>query len=328
MKKTRLPLAAAAALALTMMPSCSDAVAAASHSLAFDKNPVGLEDTPMPKHADYTEAKAALGMKLFFDKRLSSNDSTSCETCHVHEKGWTDGIRFSTKVNGKKNTRNSPTLYNVGYHSKMYWDGRAPNMEANIGAAWKGHMGGSADVVAKINEIEGYKTEFQSAFGADASEKNIPQALAHFVRTLRAGDSAYDRDEMDDAAKAGKALFIGKAGCVVCHVLPLFTDMTFHNTGAGESADPGRGKIDKKLPGAFKTPTLRNVAKSGPYFHDGSVASLEEAVRFMVDGGKANANLDPLLTKKELTDEEIGQLVAFLNALSSNEKFEKPTLPK
>lgn len=326
MNKIFLP--AAAALALPWMTSCSDEVAAASHSLVFAQHPVGLEDVPMRKNADYTEAKAALGMKLFFDKRLSSNNTTSCETCHIHAKGWTDGIRFSTKVNGKKNTRNSPTLYNVGYHSKMYWDGRAPSMEANIGAAWKGHMGGSADVVATINKIEGYKSEFQAAFGAEATDKNIPEALAHFVRTLRAGDSAYDRKEMDDKAKAGKALFVGKAACVVCHVLPLFTDMTFHNTGAGESADPGRGKFDKAMPGAFKTPTLRNIAKSGPYFHDGSIATLEAAVRFMVGGGKANPNLDPLLTKKDLSDEEIGQLVAFLEALSSDEKFAKPTLPK
>jgi cytochrome c peroxidase len=104
--------------------------------------------------------------------------------------------------------------------------------------------------------------------------------------------------------------------------------MMFHNTGAGEGSDPGRGKIDKAMPGAFKTPTLRNVAKSAPYFHDGSVADLEAAVRFMVGGGKANANLDKLLTKKDLSDAEIGELVAFLKALSSNEKFEKPTLPK
>jgi cytochrome c peroxidase len=327
MNKMLLPLVGAA-LSLPMLTSCSDEVVTAAHTLAFDSHPIGLEDRKMTKPESYTEAKASLGKKLFFEPRLSSNGEKTCESCHVHEKGWTDGIRYSTKVNGKMNSRNSPTLYNTGYHDKMYWDGRAPSLEANIGAAWKGHMGGSAEVVAAINKIEDYKKEFQAAFGADATDKNIPEALAHFVRTLRAGDSAYDREEMSDDAKAGKELFFGKAACGACHIHPLFTDMMFHNTGAGEGSDPGRGKIDKAMPGAFKTPTLRNVAKSAPYFHDGSVADLEAAVRFMVGGGKANANLDKLLTKKDLSDAEIGELVAFLKALSSNEKFEKPTLPK
>lgn len=314
---------------LVALTACTaDAAPGAAHSLAFEAVPVGLESNTMVKPEDYTEAKAGLGKTLFFDTRLSSNDSMSCETCHLHEKGWTDGIRFSTKVDGKQNTRNSPTLYNTGYHTRLYWDGRAPSLEANIGAAWKGHMGGSDEVVAKVNAIAGYKSEFQAAFGQDATAENIPQALAHFVRTLRAGDSAYDHKTMNDAAKKGEALFIGKANCMTCHTLPLFTDTLFHNTGAGEQPDPGRGKLDASMPGAFKTPTLRNVAKTAPYFHDGSVAGLEEAVRFMVGGGKETPQRDPLLKKVDLTDEEVGQLVAFLEALSSNEKFVKPTLPE
>jgi len=322
-----------AALAATLTLAACGGEPASAHSLSLADTPKGLD--PLPAPADFTEAKAALGKKLFFDTRLSSNGEMSCETCHVHEKGWTDGVRFSKKVDGSMNTRNSPTLYNTGYHALLYWDGRAESLEANIGAAWKGHMGGGEAVVAAINGVEGYKQEFEAAFGGPATMDNVPSALAHFVRTLRAGDSAYDRGEMSAAARAGEKLFTGKAGCLACHQPPLFTDAAvpgFHNTGVGETPDVGRGKYDDKLPGAFKTPTLRNVSKSAPYFHDGSVATLEEAVRIMAGGGIDNPNLDPILANMKknpaLVDQEIEQLVAFLEALDSNETFERPTLPK
>ncbi|MCA8955912.1 MAG: cytochrome-c peroxidase, partial [Planctomycetes bacterium] len=204
---------------------------AAAHSLSFDVLPLGLAAVPMTKPATFTEAKAALGKELFFDKRLSSNGAMSCESCHMHDKAWTDGIRFSTKVDGSKNTRNSPTLYNVGYHEKLYWDGRAPSLEANIAAAWKGHMGGAEAVVTALNKVKGYQSDIQKAFGGPATMDNVPEALAHFVRTLRAGNSAADRQKLDADAKAGQALFMGKAKCVVCHTPPLFVDRNFQSVG-------------------------------------------------------------------------------------------------
>lgn len=333
--KTTTPLLT---LPLLLATSCGEdtAQAGTAHSLSLSTVIPGLEPAKIKMNApeDFSEAKAALGKKLFFDTRLSSNGEMSCETCHVHAKGWTDGIRFSTKVNGDKNTRNSPTLYNVGYHALLYWDGRAPSLEANIGAAWKGHMGGGEQIVEAINGIDGYKSEFESAYGGPATMENIPGALAHFVRTLRAGDSAYDRGELSPQAKSGEKIFIKR--CNACHTPPLFTNAAspnFHNAGVGETEDLGRKKHDDAaVPGSFKVPTLRNVTKTAPYFHDGSVAELREAVTIMAHGGIDNEHLDPVLKANQampkLHDQEIDQLLEFLKALESNESFEKPTLPK
>jgi cytochrome c peroxidase len=131
---------------------------------------------------------------------------------------------------------------------------------------------------------------------------------------------------------AGYQLFTGKARCVVCHYPPIYTDSLFHNTGLEHGKprpDPGRFNVTKepKDTGAFKTPTLRSVAISGPYFHDGSVTTLEDAVRYMASGGKPDPNKDPLLLPADLTDAEIAQILAFLRALTSNEPLVKPALP-
>lgn len=314
----------------SMLASCGGESAAPVDVM---KAPLGLEALTMvaSEGNPYTREKVELGKHLFFDTRLSSNGQMSCETCHVHEKGWTDGVQFSTKVDGSKNTRNSPTLYNLGYHTHLYWDGRAPSLEANIGAAWKGHMGGKPDEMAQtLAGIAGYKDLFQKAFGAGPTGENIVQALASFVRSLRAGDSDYDRKQLSASAKVGQGIF--NTRCVVCHNGALFTDLKFHNAGVGQTEDIGRGKYDESKMGAFKTPTLRNVTKSAPYFHDGSVKTLEEAVTIMAHGGIDNPNLDPLFkinaSLDKLTDNQIKQLIEFLTALESREPFTKPTLPK
>jgi cytochrome c peroxidase len=306
--------------------------------------PAGLDGVKMNVPADnpMTPEKVELGKLLFFDKRLSKDGSASCETCHVHEKGWTDGLPLSTKVGGQVNTRHTPTLYNVAYQSLWYWDGRAPTLEDQITAAWKGQMGAEPDkVAAALAGIPEYKAHFQRAFQSDPSAKNIAQALASFVRTLRSGGSAWDQFEKskdkalvsEDAIK-GYKIFTEKAGCAVCHAPPLYTDLNFHNTGVGyndpkgEPADIGRGKQapdDPTMKGAFKTPTLRSVTKSAPYFHDGSVATIEEAVVFMAGGGRPNPSLDKNLHAAKLKPAETAQLLEFLKALDSPEKFEKPT---
>ena len=294
---------------------------------------IDLMSLNIPADNQLSVAKAELGKTLFFDTRLSSNGMMSCQTCHQHELGWTDGIQFSTKVNGAVNTRNSPSLYNVGYQSLYYWDGRAPSMEANVTAAWRGHMGGEdQDAMAQtLAGIPGYANLFQEAFGEAPSGENIVKALTTFVRTLRSGNSAWDRGEASEDAVKGQALFMDKAGCAQCHIAPLYTDMIFHNVGVGmdsETPDPGRGSQDPSKPGAFKTPTLRSVTKTGPYFHDGSVATLDEAVRFMVAGGGDNPNRDELLKPTMLTEEEILQLIAFIESLESTESFTPPEIPQ
>src|SRR5690606_7379949 len=202
--------------------------------------PKGLEKVQLviPEDNPLTVEKAELGKMLFFDTRLSKDGSMSCQTCHVHEKAWSDGIALSTKVDGTLNTRNSPSLYNVGYQPLYYWDGRAPTMEANVAAAWKGHMGGDPDAMAAaIAKVEGYATAFEAAYGQEPSGELLVDALCAFVRSLQAGGTRYDEFQAGNESalsadeRAGHELFLGKAGCVACHTPPLFTDFAFHNVG-------------------------------------------------------------------------------------------------
>jgi cytochrome c peroxidase len=332
-------------LSLTFVTSCSSEPAAAG-AAGNDplKAPLGLENATLVTAADnpLTAAKVELGKQLFFDPRLSGSGKMGCNSCHYPEQAFTDGKALSVKDDGKSNTRNSPTMHNTGYLDRLYWDGRAKTLEGNVGAAWKAQLGGKPEEVAKaLAAVPAYAKAFQDAFGAAPSETTIVQALASFLRTLRSGDSAYDRfvagqkDALSADAKAGMELFQGKAGCVICHTPPLFTNKLFHNVGIGMSAEnPDIGAAGEKAfndpakKGQFKTPTLRDIAKTGPYFHDGSVTTLKEAVKLMAGGGLANPQKDPLLADRGLSDAEIDQLVAFLGALSGNQTFTPPVVPK
>ncbi|HMV04794.1 MAG TPA: cytochrome c peroxidase [Accumulibacter sp.] len=298
-----------------------------------------LPPPPDPPDNPTTPAKAALGKQLFFDKRLSGDGSTSCEGCHYRHLGWTDGLALSRKVGGEMNTRHTPTLYNTGYADAWYWDGRARTLEGQIAAAWKAQIGADPQrTAALIGTVAAYRNQFQAVFGSEPTADNIPRALAAFLRTLSSGESPWDRYVAGDstavpaAAIAGHELFIGKAGCASCHTPPLFTDNRFHNIGleAGKSRpDSGRQTISKDAQDlhAFKTPTLRSVGLSGPYFHDGSVGRLEDAVRYMAAGGGADPQRSPLLVDRKLSEEEIAQIVAFLGTLTSDERFIRPSLP-
>lgn len=297
--------------------------------------PIGLEKARLVSDPanPLTAEKAELGKKLFFDPRLSKTGKMGCVECHHIDKAFTDGVAHSVKDNGKSNTRNSPTMYNVGYFHELYWDGRIVGLEKNVLAAWTGQLGGvPADVATKLNAIDAYKKEFQAAFQKDASEETIVQALASFLRTLRTGNSAYDKKTLSGDAQAGQKLFETR-GCQICHTPPLFTDKLYHNAGIGmaaEKPDIGRAKPskDESKTGQFKTPTLRNIAKTAPYFHDGSVKTLKEAVQLMASGGLANDHKDPLLVNQGLDDKQIDQLVAFLESLTDPTPFTAPKLPE
>lgn len=311
---------------------------------AADPTPRGLENAALVTSAENptTAAKVQLGKQLFFDPRLSGSGSMACVHCHLPEHAFTDQQPLAVKDDGKRNTRNSPTVYNVGYLDRLYWDGRAKSLEGNVVAAWKAQLAGQPEAVAKVlAAVPEYAAAFQAAFGTGPSETTIAQALAAFLRDLRSGNSAYDRfvggdaKALDADQKQGWALFVGKAACITCHQPPLFTDRQFHNVGIGmkaESPDVGAAAKtafdDPKKTGAFKTPTLREVSRTGPYFHDGSVATLEEAVRIMASGGLDNPHKDPLLADRKLSDPEIQQLVAFLKALDGKVPFTPPALPK
>ena len=315
--------------------------------------PRGLQDQPMevPAGNAITAGKIALGQQLFFDKRLSKTRQMSCETCHLPEKGWTDGLKLSPKFDGSMNVRHTPTLYGVAYYPDLYWDGRAKGLEAQILAAWKGQMGADPDAIAaELAAVPGYAASFQKEMGGAPTGDGIVKALATFVRTIHAGDTPFDRltGAKRDASPAGKGFEVfSKVGqCTLCHLPPTFSDGLFHNVGIGfdtEKPDLGRGKIladaagksgqppppeAETLKGAFKTPSLRGVALSGPYFHDGRAATLEEAVDFMVKGGIENPHRDEKLKAVTLTPAQRTALLAFLRSLTPPQKpYARPKLP-
>jgi cytochrome c peroxidase len=296
---------------------------------------------PVPPNNPMTSGKIALGEQLFFDKRLSKTKKMNCESCHVPEKGWTDGLALSPRFDGSMNTRHTPTLYETAYFPDLYWDGRSKGLETQILAAWKSQMGGDPEAMAQeLNAVPTYKAAFEKEFGGPATGPRVVDALATFVRTIHAGDTPWDRTKQDAAslkqssAGRGFIVFSEVAHCTNCHLPPLFSDTLFHNVGVGydkETPDPGRGKVvtnDPKLMGAFKTPSLRGVALSGPYFHDGHAKTLEEAVDFMLKGGMKNPNLDEKLQPYPVTPQQRRDLLAFLRSLSpENKPYRRPTVP-
>ncbi len=298
-----------------------------------------MPPVPVPADNPQTPDKIALGKQLFFDPRLSGDGKSSCEACHYRHLGWTDAERLSRRVDGALNTRHTPTLYNIAYLSSWYWDGRATTLDGQILAAWRNQMSGDpARAAAMLNAVPEYAASFQRVFGAPASGETIVKALASYLRTLVSGESPWDRYERGDKAAVsadavrGHALFTGKGLCIACHTPPTYTNGAFYNIGLEHGKpkpDPGRGAIsrDARDTSAFKVPTLRSVAISGPYFHDGSVASLEEAVRYMASGGRPDPNKSELMMQTGLTDAEIGQVVAFLRTLTSVERLVKPRVP-
>jgi cytochrome c peroxidase len=298
---------------------------------------------PVPPNNPITKGKIALGEQLFFDKRLSKTKKMSCETCHVPEKGWTDGLALSPRFDGSMNTRHTPTLYEVAYYPDLYWDGRSKGLEAQILAAWKSQMGGDPEAMAtEVNGVPEYKAAFQREFGGPATGPRIVDALATFVRTIHAGDTPWDRQKQDPESLKrteigrGFLVFSEVAHCTNCHLPPLFSDTLFHNVGIGydkETPDPGRGKVvtnDPKMMGAFKTPSLRGVALTAPYFHDGRSKTLEESVDVMLKGGIKNPNLDEKMQVWEVSPQQRRELLAFLRSLTpanSLKPYRRPNIP-
>lgn len=299
--------------------------------------PAGLQEFTDSTDNPTTAEKVALGHILFFDKRLSKDDSMACTGCHYPDKAWTDDRAVSPKVGGAMNKRNAPTMLNIGYHATFYWDGRMPTLEAVSNAAWKGQLGADPKAVAtKLNAIPKYRAYFQRAFKEDATADNIPKAFAAWLRTLKSGSSPWDKAENGDAkavskeAKRGFEVF-KTAGCTLCHAPPMYTDYQFHNVGIGSDkpeAERDHGRTDAtkdaKDEGKFKTPTMRDLATTGPYFHDGSVKTLDEAIDLMAAGGKKNPNLDEKLKPAKLNKKDKAAIKAFLESLTGEHTFRGP----
>lgn len=306
--------------------------------------PLGLKPVKIPKDNPMTEAKVELGKQLYFDKRLSKDNTISCASCHDPKKGWSNDAAVATGIARQKGGRSSPTIINAAYHRFQFWDGRAASLEEQALGPIQNpiEMGETLEnVVKKLNAIEGYKTQFQDVFGTDVTSENLGKAIAAFERTVLSGNSPYDKYEAGDkealseSAERGMKLFFGKANCSACHAGSNLSDNAFHNIGIGMEADkPDEGRVAiSKLggdTGSFKTPGLRDIARSAPYMHDGSLKTLEEVVDHYVKGGIKNEFLDEELFPIELTDEEKQDLVTFLKEGLASENYpdvEPPELP-
>jgi cytochrome c peroxidase len=278
--------------------------------------PLGLDlFMPVPEGNPMTAAKVDLGRRLFFDRRLSADGKLSCASCHRPDRGFADPRPVSIGVFGRGGSRNAPALLNRGYGRTFFWDGRTTSLEEQVLRPIEDpkEMGSNADAAAAR---------------AGVTREELATALASYVRSILAGDAPFDRYASGDSSAlteekhAGLKVFRGKGNCTACHIGPTFSDEWFHNTGVavrdGRIADEGRFRVTSREPdrGAFKTPTLREVARTGPYMHDGSIATIEEVIDFYDRGGRANPGLDAEIRPLGLTTEEKGSLAAFLRSLS------------
>ena len=310
-----------------------------------------LPETP-PSPADnlLTPERAALGKMLFFDPRLSGTGRSTCASCHVPERGWSDGMPKSVRFMGGIMTRASPTIVNIGYNSIQLWDGRSPTLEhqALNGMSPTGSMNAGPDKpgvgYSNIEKNRGYQQAFERAYpGEGITPKSLAKALASFERSVISRESPFDRWVAGDSGAMsaqqveGFRVFIDqkKANCSVCHAPPNFTDNGFHNIGlkSFEGEKPDLGRFQQRpvavMKGAFKTPTLRDIDLTAPYFHDGSARSLTQVVEHYARGGDAKTNLSPEMKALTLTAAEKEALVAFLQGLTTpHEMFEYPLLPK
>jgi cytochrome c peroxidase len=308
------------------------------------KVPLGLKPVPVPDDNPLTLEKIELGKQLYFDKRLSCDDTVSCADCHDPKKGWSNDERFATGVRSQIGGRSAPTIINAAYAQLQFWDGRAHQLEGQA-------LGPIAnpiemdhkleDCCLKLNKIPGYKQQFQKVFGTDVTPENIAKAIASFERTVLSGNAPYDKfkagdtSALSEAAQRGMKIFFGKGHCSACHSGATFSDNSFHNIGVGMDAknpDLGRYEITKMAgdKGAFKTPGLRDVAHTKPYMHDGTFKTLEEVIEHYDKGGTPNPQLDEEIFPLKLTAQEKADLITFMKeGLASSEypDIAPPKLP-
>ena len=320
-------------------PASRSAPAAAGITMAdldrLGKMPGDLAALPAPglPPGPAQLAKIRLGRQLFFDNRLSADHSMSCATCHDPNKGFADALPLGKGFGGKLLRRHSPTVLNAVYNVVQFWDGRAVGLEAQatgpIMSNAEMNMGTEQHVVETLQSDDSYVRQFKDLYGVSPNLKLVGDAIASFESTLVTPDSPFDRYVRGDKKaltmpqKRGLALFIGKAACTQCHSGSNFTDNRFHNVGvpqSGAAADLGRYEVTKNDADrrAFKTPTLRNVALTAPYLHDGSAATLRDVVDLYNRGGGTDSAKSDLLFELHLSEQEKSDLVAFLDALTGN----------
>ena len=293
--------------------------------------PLGLDlYRPVPEDTPLTPARIALGRRLFRDRRLSRDGSLACEDCHDPRRAFTSTRRGASQIGDVVVSRDVPTLVNRAWGSRFFWDGRAATLEEQtLQPILNRHEMGltNADMLSVVRQPF-YRSQFVEAFDAEPTTEHVARALAAYVRTIVAGNSAYDREisgrgsALSASARRGLRLFTGRAGCTGCHLGPNLTDEKFHNTGvawrSGSPVDAGRALVTglQEDRGAFKTPTLRQVAVTPPYMHDGSFPTLASVIEHYDRGGHPNPSLDSSLRPLRLSPVEHRDIEAFLRSLT------------
>jgi cytochrome c peroxidase len=304
--------------------------------------PLGLPPVAVPADNPPTAETIALGRRLYYDFALSSDQTISCASCHMPAVAFADGRRVSTGVGGKQGVRNSPTVLNSAYYTLQFWDGRAGSLEKQS----EGPVANPVEmahslhgVVLRLSQDPTYVAEFEKAFGPGLiTYEKVEKCIASFERTVLSGNSPFDRyyyggdkSAMTESQIRGLELFRDpkKGNCAACHTIgehnALFTDNQFHNIGVGfdngVTNDQGRAVIsgDGRETGAFKTPSLRNVALTAPYMHDGSQKTLKDVMDFYVGAGNSNPYLDKEIHSLDfLTGQERQDLIEFMQALTGD----------
>jgi len=327
-------------LALTLV-RCAFAYADSGQSAVLQAY---LRPPTVPAPADNVPnaARIELGKALFFDPRLSGSNWISCATCHNPALGWSDALPTGIGHNGKQLSRATPTILNTAYLPVLMWDGRSGSLEDQalgpVESADEMHQ--DPDVlVGKLASIPGYRTLFERAYpGQGISKATIAKAIASFERTIVSGEAPFDRwvqgqsDAISASAKRGFELFTNEANCVACHSGFNFTDGSFHNIGVIDPgpADNGRFAVKplKAMRGAFKTPTLRDIALTAPYMRNGIYRTLEEVVEHYVRGGDVRENLSAEIHPLNLSAQDKRDLVEFMLTLTAAPvSVQLPVLP-
>jgi cytochrome c peroxidase len=302
--------------------------------------PIGFPPPTIPPDNAITASRVALGKRLFFDSILSSDNSLSCASCHHQEFGFADTLPTSFGIKHRAGTRNTPSLANIAYHPYYLREGGVPTLEMQVEVPVSEHNefdSNLLEVAERMNKDSSYIAQSQLAYGRKPDYYVLTRAIACFERTIISGNSRFDQFTYQGNSSAlsseeisGKTLFFSeRLACGNCHSGFNFTNYTFANNGLYQYyKDSGRYRLTRNPNDSalFKVPSLRNVAVSAPYMHDGSIATLDAVVEHYNSGGKSHAHKSSLITPLNLTSQEKKQLIAFLKTLTDdsfihNKKF-------
>jgi len=340
------------AMIIVAVTLCATSVAAAAGKPVLKAGDPSLKEwllptAPTPPDNAPNAARISLGKHLFFDPRLSGDGNMSCATCHNPALGWSDGLATGRGVKSMVLDRASPTIINSAFNTIMMWDGRKKSLEDQAMGPMEATVEMNMDTAKLfkwLNVNPGYRTLFEAAYPNEGiNATTVSKAMAAFERTVVMNDSPFDRwvagdaKAMSDQQVRGFSVFVdpSKGNCVVCHSAPNFTDNGFHNLGLASwgKTSPDMGRYAQKpvqtMKGAFKTPQLRGIALTAPYFHDGSAISLMDVVNHYAKGGVVTTNLSPNLKPLSLTQQDKEDLVAFMQALTgTTPAITIPSLPQ